>query len=68
MGLGVVNFKVLQHNREVAVVFFISRCEERASVGLAHVTEAIQLVNHDSNDLKTPRPGFSLPGLKASPT
>ena len=43
------------------MVFFISRCEDRASEGLAHVTEAIQLVNHDSNDLKTPRPGFSLP-------
>lgn len=61
MGLGVVNIKALQGNHEVAVVFFISRCEDRASERLAHVTEAIQLVNHDSDDLKMPRPGFSLP-------
>ena len=43
------------------MVFLISGGEDRASERLADVTEATQLANHDSNDLKEPRLGFSLP-------
>lgn len=42
------------------MVFLISGCEDRASERLADVTEATQLAN-DSNDLRVPRSGFSLP-------